>query len=442
MSQDLGARLLRAGLLTRGQLSDAVRAAGTADVALLLRALVDQGLPEDALAGFFLSVGFGPLVEKGDLESADPALLSRLTKETAHELLALPLHEQRDGVAMAMGDPTDAKSIETLALALRARVLPRVARVRDLASTLDARLSVHDSQTVIRDMSAELARMNEASSPEDETAVALVRKRRISFSPDDDTETTAVGKHPALQAQSESDELSPVPLVRQKAVSSPARAPSSEPPTESWSDAPGSGGDSWSDGLTLPGRAPSIAPGMATVVPTGSIAPLDALDTQPSGSAPGDISYYLDALSKSAERDAAVHLACEAALTVGRASVFFSVKKDVIQGRDAFGDQLSKDVVRSLSIPLTGSSNLRAAAVQGLPCYGPLGRSAAEALYAAVIGSRGANILFQPILLSGKPVGLLCVDGLRFDEAGRAQIVMIADALTASLSRIIKSGKK
>lgn len=440
MSQDLGARLLRAGLLTRGQLTDAIAASGGPDAVSLLHALVAQGMPEDALAGFFLSMGFGPLVEQNDLQRAEPSLLTRLGADTAQALLALPLHTEPDGIAVAMADPTDTHAIETASRALDARLLPRVARVRELSDALEQRGSVHDARTVVRDMSAELAQMNTSHSSEDETAVAAIRKRPVSFAPDDDNETTAVGKHPALEMLAEHDEVA-VPLVRQKPVSSPARAQSSLPPGETWSDAPATGADSWTDGLTLPGRPPSLAPAM-TVVPTGSIAPQDALETEPSGKAPMDIAHWLDGLSTSSGRDEAVRIACDAAMTVGRAVVFFSVKKDSIQGREVRGESVSQDVVRSLTIPISSPSSLRNAAIDGVPYQGPLGASAAESLYSAVIGRRGGSILFQPVVLGGKPVGLLCVDGLRFDDAGRAQVAMICDALAVALSRIIKSGKK
>lgn len=437
MSQDLGARLLRAGLVTRGQLGEAVRASGAETGSALMSALVTNGLPEDALAGFFLAAGFGPLVEKHELDTADAQLLQRLSRDVAEEYLALPLHVLPDGVATAMGDPTSADAVQYLSRLLARPVLPRVARVRELQEAIATRASVYEASTVVRDMSAELALMNDTAPSDEEAAVDLVRRRPISFSAMDDHETTAVGKHPALVQMEEA-----LPLVRQKAVSSPAETRSAPPSTEPWSDSPTVAHDSWADGLTTQGKMPVPPHALPTVVPTAGLAGRDPLDTEPGGSSPGDITRFLSELSVATDRDLAVRVGCEASLTVARTAVFFSVKKDVIQGRDGDGEGVSKDVVRSLSIPLTGESNLRKAAVDGEAYHGPLGKSAAEALYAAVIGARGNHIVFQPIHVSGKSVGLLCLDGVQFGEAGRAQIQMIADALAAAFSRIIKSGKK
>lgn len=441
MSQDLGARLLRAGLVTRGQLGDAVRRSGVETGAALMSALVSNGLPEDALAGFFLSVGFGPLVERHELDAADAELLQKVSRDIAEDCLALPLHSLPDGIATAMGDPTNSENVERLSTLLSRRVLPRVARVRELQEAIAARASAYEARTVVRDMSAELALMNDSPVPDEATAVELVRRRPISFSSNDDNETTAVGKHPAL-VQMEEAEASAVPLVRQKPISTPAQAVSGPPSEAPWSDSPTVANDSWADGLTTKGKLPVPPHALPTVVPKGTISPRDPLDTEPGGTTPGDITRFLTELSVAGDRDLAVRIACEASLTVAGSSVFFSVKKDVIQGRDGDGNGVSKDVVRSLSIPLTGSSNLRKAAVDGVPYYGALGKSAAEALFAAVIGARGNHILFQPIHVSGKAAGLLCLDGVQFEEAGRAQVQMIADALAAAFSRIIKSGKK
>ena len=64
MSAELGERLVEVGLLTPAQLA---RHGVAPHGAALARRLVSDGLVEDALAGFFLAEGFGPLAGAGDL---------------------------------------------------------------------------------------------------------------------------------------------------------------------------------------------------------------------------------------------------------------------------------------------------------------------------------------------------------------------------------------
>jgi len=59
MADDLGARLVQAGLVTPDLLADVLGAAPPHEGALV-RALVRRGVSEDALAGFFVAAGFGP----------------------------------------------------------------------------------------------------------------------------------------------------------------------------------------------------------------------------------------------------------------------------------------------------------------------------------------------------------------------------------------------
>lgn len=127
MADDLGGRLTRAGLVTRADLADLVATAPAHDAALI-RALVRRGLPEDALAGFFLSEGFGPLLESSDLERAEPVWAHRLPSKMALDFLALPLRAATDGIVVAMAAPSDAHIVRELGRVLGARVLATVAR--------------------------------------------------------------------------------------------------------------------------------------------------------------------------------------------------------------------------------------------------------------------------------------------------------------------------
>ena len=82
MAQDLGARLIRAGLLSRGQLARAL-AGGPMRGGALVAALVDDGLPEDALVGFFVSEGGVKHAGDAELDAADSALVRLITRAMA-----------------------------------------------------------------------------------------------------------------------------------------------------------------------------------------------------------------------------------------------------------------------------------------------------------------------------------------------------------------------
>ena len=136
MPVELGERLVEVGLVTRAQLG---RHAAAPHGAALARRLVDAGLVEDALAGFFLSEGFGPLVARGELREADPRLLSSLPPAMAWDFLVFPLRETRSGVLVAMAVPSDRHLVRETARLLGKTVLPTVVRLGDLLSELGAR---------------------------------------------------------------------------------------------------------------------------------------------------------------------------------------------------------------------------------------------------------------------------------------------------------------
>ena len=54
----------------------------------------------------------------------------------------------------------------------------------------------------------------------------------------------------------------------------------------------------------------------------------------------------------------------------------------------------------------------------------------------------GGEVVVQPVIVSGKPVGVLCADDPRFGGRGEKRIELVARALGETLERIILSGKK
>ena len=132
---DLGGQLIRAGLVTQRQLSE-VRSAAPPHDGALITALSQQGLSEDGLAGYFVAIGLGPLMEAADLAAADPSVTARVPGVMASALMALPIRESPAGLVVAMAAPTDEHAIHELARAAGTTVLPTVARVSDLTAAL------------------------------------------------------------------------------------------------------------------------------------------------------------------------------------------------------------------------------------------------------------------------------------------------------------------
>ncbi len=135
MGGDLAADLLNAGLVTPRQVENASH--DGAKGSQLALALTRHGLDENALAGFFISKGFGPLLDKADFDRAQAATTQKLSASTAHTLFVLPVRASAAGVIVAMADPTDHAAIRHLEEAFPSGILPTVARVSELRQALE-----------------------------------------------------------------------------------------------------------------------------------------------------------------------------------------------------------------------------------------------------------------------------------------------------------------
>jgi hypothetical protein len=135
MAEDLGSRLLRAGLVTREELARALERAPPHGGALATE-LVRIGIEEDALAGFFLAAGYGPLLDADEIKLADHGAVRRLDGAVAAGLLALPVRSSPAGLVVAMADPSDRHSVDEIRYAVGGEVLPTIARVSDLCEAI------------------------------------------------------------------------------------------------------------------------------------------------------------------------------------------------------------------------------------------------------------------------------------------------------------------
>ncbi len=137
MAKGWVAQLLDVGLVTEAQVR-ASQAEGThVSSPQLVRNLIAQGLDERILAGFFVSLGFGPILQARELARADLDLVRRLPGSDAHELCTMPLRPSPAGAIVAMADPTDEEAVRRLAEALGGTILPTVAKFSDLLDSLE-----------------------------------------------------------------------------------------------------------------------------------------------------------------------------------------------------------------------------------------------------------------------------------------------------------------
>ena len=133
MPVDLGARLVRAGLVTRELLQAALATSEQpAHGGALAATLVGLGVEEDAITGFLIADGYGPLVAENELAGADFRLLEQLPEGVAETLWALPLGHGEDGWIVAMADPSDQHAVQEIGYFVGGPVVPRLARLSGL----------------------------------------------------------------------------------------------------------------------------------------------------------------------------------------------------------------------------------------------------------------------------------------------------------------------
>lgn len=411
MAADLGSRLLQAGLVTRAELAQALHRAPPHGGALA-QELVRLGVEEDALAGFFLARGFGPLIHRRDLDAADPGTVGRLAGPMAEALLAVPVRTTPGGLLVAMADPSDRHAVSEISYAVRQQVVAGVARVGDLRAALDRRWPELPVQEPVAPGPPSAAPLGGGSEDgghretDEDDAMPLVRAKQ--------SEARMVARHDPLgrggfrRSTRDFERLPPAvdPLAP------PPGADDSPPPDDRWGDLSSS----------VPPAPRSRRKAGRARVPAPTL---------------GDVGSVLGRMRAARDREEVVALACEGAAAVGRCALFFAIRRGTLEGRSAVGGGLSPDAVRNLRIPRGTPSIFRQVVEESVSYVGPHGHAPADSLFKAAIGSRGGDVLLQPIVLSGRTVAVLAVDALRFGERGRERVEMLAYAVGEAFRRII-----
>ena len=345
MAKGWVSQLLDVGLITEAQARASQADGAQVPSPQVVRNLIAQGLNERTLAGFFVSLGFGPMLQARDLARADPDLVRRLPGSDAHELCAMPLRPSPAGAIVAMADPTDEAAVRLLSKVLGGTILPTAARLSDLLASLE------------REYPADRA-----------TSLSAPARER----------------HPS----------GVVPLVQGKPIARDAPATGTGELLESFDPA-------------LAGLAATASPvwdrawdqstgGGASAVPPSSVA------------APEVVAPDLAELGRVTTRDDVVRAGCEACLTAADGAAFLALRKGVFRGWHGAGEHITSASIRSLWVPATNPSMLNDVAHSGEVFRGPYGQTAADHLLRAALGSQGREVVVAPVLIGTRMCGLLC----------------------------------
>ncbi|HET6414788.1 MAG TPA: GAF domain-containing protein [Polyangiales bacterium] len=384
MGVGLVEQLVSAGLVTAAQASASHAGDPLVPSGRVLRNLVTAGLDERVLAGFFISRGFGPMLQEQDLRRADQELVRRLPASDAHDLCAMPLRPSPAGAIVAMADPTDAHAVARLGEALGGSILPTVAKLSDLLASID-RAYPPDRPTLVSD------------------PLALARSRIPSDAFALTHEKSEVGSQPTL---SEFD---------------PAFSGLASTASPVWDRA-------WHHSTTE----------REVPLPSISHSPQRPATPGPAPASESNIELRLHELTQATSRDEVARLACEACLTAAQGAAFLALRKGVFRGWDGAGDEVTSASIRSLWVPASNPSVLNEVLHTGRPFRGAYGQTAADHLFRAALGSRGRDVVVVPVLVGTRMVGVLCANDPAPDAA---PVERVAEAMGEALERLIVSQK-
>lgn len=425
MAEDLGARLVRAGLATREQLAIAL-ADGAQSGGALAAGLVDAGVPEEDLVAFFLGEGHGPEAAADRLRSTTP---ERLPAAVATAFYALPIGSSERGIEVAMADPSDTHALGELTVVLGAPVLPRPARISALREALSHAFP-HTPTRPPAPTPLELVRRKPVHANRGDVPLPLARPKVMQSFPKP--------REPIAPPRVELSTIDP-PAARKPERVRAAEGAFREPPRET--------ADYETPRDVAP--APTPPPTPRSILSDHEASWGDLATPDPVATAPAvanrrtlpEIGATLASLRASRDRDAIVRLACEAASTVARTTVFLALRKGVLRGWEGTGS-VSPDALRNLWIPASSPSVFQRVIEAGEPHRGPHGTTAADKLFRAATGSRGSVLVVEPIRVGDRVVAVLCADDPRFGPAGIERLEALAHAVGTALERVIVEAKR
>ncbi len=396
MPNDLGTRVVRAGLATREQIARALAIVSKRGGSMA-PALVEAGVPEDALVGFLLAEGFGPLQNAAELTSARREARDRLPPGAAIQWVALPLGWTPAGMVVAMADPSDEHAVAELERIVGEPILPTVARLSELRDALQRHYPDAPFETPSTPPTSEAI-------PSQTTTGVLVSSRRRS----------TARSFPRTPSVSNFDSQSPpIPLRHEK----PRRQTAEQVRTNSVPSY-----DRWEFSST---RHSTLPPDPRR----------RRRSTRPDR--PGLVSL-LARLARCESRDEAIALACEAAARLGRNAAFLASHRGVLKGRHGSGRDISLAAVRNLWIPLNTEAQVTAVAHAAERYRGPYGTAPADRLLRSALAAEGDSLWVEPVRIGRVTVGLLCLDAPLEGPWVGDDMGAIAHSLAEALMRALK----
>jgi hypothetical protein len=409
MAGRLVEQLVDAGLVTEAQ----ARTSDSSDRLLpssqVVQNLVAAGLDERALAGFFVSLGFGPMLQSPELARADGNLVRRLAGADAHDLCAMPLRPSPAGAIVAMADPTDEGAVAKLSAALGGSILPTVAKLSDLLASID-RAYPQERGPLVPDPVA-VAR---SRTPSD--VVPLVQQKS-----ERGTDQTLAAFDPSLSALAST--ASPV-WDRAWNRSSTEREVSLTPKS---SHIP----------LPIVSRPPSAGSHPPTAQSPPPAWPRPST-VQPPTVSESAIDAHLAELGRVTSRDDVVRVACHACLAAARGAAFLALRKGVFRGWDGAGEDVTSAGIRSLWVPASNPSILNEVLHTGRPFRGAYGQTAADHLFRSAFGSHGREVVIVPVMIGSRMVGVLCANDPAADTSA---VERVAEAVGKAFERLIVAQK-
>jgi len=392
MAGQLVEQLVDAGLVTEAQ----ARASDSGDTPVssgrIVQKLVGAGVDERALAGFFVSRGFGPMLQAQELARADHNLVRRLAGSDAHDLCAMPLRPSPAGAIVAMADPTDERSVARLSDALGGSILPTVAKLSDLLASID-RAYPPERPTLVTDPLA-LAQSRAPSS-----VVPLVQEKAETGADETLTGLASTASPVWDRAWNRSTTEREVSLTPQS-----SRMP-----------------------LPIVSRPPTAAP---SSVRAATVRPATVSDSA--------IDAHLAELGAVTSRDDVVRVGCQACLAAARGAAFLALRKGVFRGWDGAGEDVTSAGIRSLWVPASNPSILNEVLHSGSVFRGAYGQTAADHLFRVALGSHGRDVVIVPVMIGSRLVGVLCANDPAPDTTA---VERVAEAMGQAFERLIVSHK-
>jgi len=472
MIEQLGERLIAAGVVTSSEVAEA-KPADVGTGTRFVRALVTSVVSEDALAGFFVAEGAGPLASREEMDATPKDISALVPGEMARSLHALPIAVDGQALVVAMLDPWDKHALRELTRVTGREILPRVARHLELLRAIEQRHPMTNraqrSRVSSEEPVLELVRrrapagsVNQAPSAP-EPVMPLVRRKAVptpavppqrTFERPHENQRTFSGRRTA--------EYKPAPTPPTPAPPTQAAAKTGASAPKTRASAPQTRADSAGASRKDPFGEPEhdVVPVLErpawenrrSSAPPPEPHPLDSWgplsESRPPPAAPEasvtlpQLGPTLTALRDASTRDELVAIATEATCALARGAVLLAIRRDVLKGWDGRGPGVSAEAVRNLWIPVKSPGVLRDVVQSGEHHVGPYGDTAADQLFRAAIAGGNGTLVVEGLKVAGRTVALLCADGVTGGPRAVERVEVIAQATAEGLERLVREAKR